>query len=117
MNPLKKLAAKLAWRNAVAKMPSLKTWSPLIGGASLVVVVLLEYFGHHDAAGTLKSLVAVLGLTEGSPIDATEATELVGVLTSAASVSFGIFLKVRAKVREIREKKRAAELRVISFKG
>lgn len=68
-------------------------WSPLIGGAYLVLVVGLRVAGMEDAAKAVESMGNLVGAANGSPVS-------YGELMAAATLAVGIVRKVSAEVQK-----------------
>lgn len=106
---IERKGVKVGWAMLSKRYPAIRTWSPIIGGAVLIVVTILHFAGQHDAAGTLLQIAGLVGLTEASPVTLGELKEFGAVLVGAWMLGRGIFSKVWPKLQALLQRVRKAQ--------
>ena len=91
MNMFQRQVVKVIWRKVLNNMPFLKRWTPLIGSAVLVVVVVLRLLGQTGLASAVEAVGSTIGITTQSPVSSTEViaalTALFGIVRKLISVA------------------------------
>lgn len=95
----------MAWKIGHSRFPALRTYAPMIGGAILIAVTILHFFGQHDAADAIATIGEAGGMTQQSPMSEEDLRDFALAIGSATALAYGIYRKAKATAEDMKAKK------------
>ena len=95
---VERLVVKLAWNRWRSKVGKSKfrTWAPVIALVVLALATVARLAGNGDVANSIEAIGATVGLTDQSPIPATEVATTLGLVWAAYLGLAGAYRKFQS---------------------